>query len=155
MKRFKLFEDFAEEPTSGYITVPPDFEERLKGAHAEAKRKQEIYKVPKNGIRIDLWYNLKDAIYDFLRGVKDHYIERTQVEYERVLNREIDGSMYKYSEYIVDETEVRNILWKYINERLPYDEVDYHYTYELREKLLKLTEEFVNEIIDKKLMKLQ
>lgn len=161
MKRLKLFEEYSpEDNISGFMSVPPDFEERVKMSIDDAKAKQEVYKVPKNQFRIDLYYAIYNGIKDFLRGVDDHWFERTQKEYERKLNDELDGVLYKFSggggpnlNNIQDKDEIRTLLWGYINIQLPYDEVDYKYTYNLRDKVLKLSEDFTNEIINKKLFK--
>lgn len=156
MKYLKLYEEYDIEP-QGLVSVPSDFEDRLRMAGEEAKRKQEVYSVPKNQLRIDLWYNLKDAIFHYLQDAEGGWVDKTQEEYENRLNKEIDGSLYKfsiskYNNIAESDTEkVRSILWKYINDILPFDKVSYHYTYGLDKKLMKLTEDFVNEIVEKDL----
>ncbi len=103
--------------------------------------------MPLNQIKVDLFYGIKYEIRTYLEHVDAYSDEKTQEEYEQFLNSEIfnddsqSGVLAKYSggKYNNidkdDVPEVKSILWKYINERIPFDEVDYYYTYDLQGKL--------------------
>lgn len=156
--RIKLFENFYD----GYINVPTNFEDKLKGLEDTVKRKREVYDAPENQLKIDLYYGIKWKIREFLDDINRGYIVKTQKEYENYLNSEIyyndSGILKKFSEGKFDmiKTEdigkVKSILWKYIKETIPYDEVDYYHTYNLNDKLLKLLDEFILELKKKKLI---
>ena len=153
MKHLKLFEEF-EEPTSGFMSVPPDINKRIDMLAADTKQKAEVYGVPKNQMKIDLFYGLKSAIKDYIDDSKRNFIERSHEEYEKRLNNEIDGILYKFSKgkyNNIAESDVsiaKEILWEEINKTIPYDEVDYFHTYDLQGKLLKLLETFMNRITE-------
>jgi len=167
MSKIKLFEEFTEQGTSdGYISVPSDFEDRLQALKDMTQQRSEFYSIPINQIKVDLFYGIKWEIRDFLDYcVNKNLDEKTQEKYEEFLNSEIyddeskSGVLAKYSggkyENInkSDIPEVKSILWKYINEILPYDEVDYYYTYDLQGKLMTLLENFLQEIQEKGLFK--
>ena len=83
--RFKLFEEYNQD---GYIKVPSDFEDKLKGLKDITKRKRELYNIIENQMKIDLLYGIKWEIREFLDAVEKD-TERTQENYERFLNNEI------------------------------------------------------------------
>jgi len=128
------------------------------------QQRSEFYAIPINQIKVDLFYGIKWEIRNFLDYV-DKTDEKTQEKYEEFLNSEIyddnskSGILSKYSggkyENInkSDISEVKSILWKYINERIPFDKVDYYYTYDLQGKLMTLLKDFLQEIQEKSLFK--
>lgn len=152
MKHIKLFENYGEK---GFVRVPSDFDDRLRGLSEFTKQKAEIYKIPTNQIKIDLFYGIKSEIMNWLDDVDRGFAERTQDEYENRLNSDIDGILYKFSEgkytniKIEDKETIKDLLWNLINGAIPYNEVDYYYTYNLRGKLFTLLDEFVKEILQR------
>jgi hypothetical protein len=120
----------------------------------DAKQKSEVYSVPKNQMKIDLFYDLKTAIRHYIDDSKRGFIDRTQAEYEKRLNNEIDGILYKFSKSKYnniledDVDEVKDILWEEINKIIPYNEVDYFHTYDLQGKLSKLLDNFILKITE-------
>lgn len=163
MGKIKLFEEYYSEetPVGGYITVPSDFEDRLKGLGELVKRRSEFYSVPLNQMKVDLFYGIKWEIREWLDSIDRGLRERTQESYENALNSEIyhngSGILKKFSGgkyYNIDPDdveEVKSILWKYINETIPYNEVDYYYTYDLQGKLMLLLDKFLNELVENSL----
>ncbi len=162
MSKIKLFEEYysEEELPSGYVSVPSDFEENLQTLRDFTKQRSEFYNVPINQIKMDLFYGIKYEIGHFL----DNYVnDKTQEKYEKFLNGDIyhDGSgilaKYSGSKYnFIDKNnveEVKSILWKHINKKIPFNEVDYYYTYDLQGKLMNLLDDFIAEIQDKGLWK--
>jgi len=159
MSRIKLFEEYhSEEPNGGFISVPSDFQDRLKGFGELVKQRSEYYAVPINQIKIDLFYGIKTEIRDFLSDVEQG-IKRTKEEYHNRLDSEIDGILYKfsggkYTNILKDDVPlIKDMLWNLIDDKIPYDEVDYYYTYDLQGKLLNLLDEFLSELVDKDLFK--
>jgi len=165
MSKIKLFEEFHPEEgtSSGYVSVPSDFEDRLKGLGSLIKQRSEFYSVPLNQIKVDLFYGIKYEIRIFLENSEKHTNDKTQDKYEMFLNSEIfddesqSGILEKYSGGKYDNIErenvpeVKEILWNYINTQIPFNEVDYYYTYDLQGKLLNLLSEFLDEIVEKEL----
>ena len=164
MSKIKLFEEYysEESPPSGYVSVPADFEDRLQGLGEFTKRRSEFYNSNTlNQIKIDLFIGIKSEINHFL----DYTEDKTQEQYEIYLNGEIfndksqSGILAKYSGvkyYNIDKSdveEVKIILWKHINEKIPFNEVDYYYTYDLQGKLFNLLDDFLAEIQEKGLWK--
>lgn len=152
--RFKKFENF--------INVGPDFKKNIKTAELLSKRKKDIYNSSNiTQLKVDLFYGIKWQIRDWLKYEDD----KTQESYENFLNVEIyddkndSGVLRKYSgiKYnnieLEDLQEVKSILWKYINEIIPYDEVDYDYQYGLGDKIDIVLDKFFEEIQEKNFWK--
>lgn len=150
MKYLKFFENMQEEEDNdGLITVPYNFDDKLKGLREMTKRNSEMYKIPINKIKIDLFYHIKWSIREWIDSN-----EKSHDEYYKRINIEIDGILYKFSNTYKnidkkDVNKVKNILWEYIDKFLPYDEVKYHYTYKLEDKIFDMVNDFLNDIKEK------
>lgn len=144
LNNLKLFEEFK----SGYIDVPPNFDDNLAAMGQFNKQLTDVYSVPTNQLKIDLFYGLKSEIKDYLSM---NNVEKSADTYSSFLNSEIDGILYKYSEgkfdliAIEDKEELKKKLWEMIDAELPYDEVKYDQ--HLAKTLRKLLDEFIEKYI--------
>jgi len=154
MKNLKFFEEYSV----GEDSISSNSEEKLQTLKDFTEKRSEFYGVPNNQIKVDLFYGLKWEIREWLGDVDKHG-EKTIEDYHRRLNNEIDGILYKFSEgkythiKIEDKKEIKNILLNLIDERIPFNEVDYYYTYDLQGKLMTLLEDFLIKIQEKDLFK--
>jgi hypothetical protein len=146
MKYIKIFEEYNERER-GFIRVPPDFEKIMRGVEDDTKIRSKYYSKPINQIKIDLFYEIKLTIREYLEDIQWDEKDRNEKLYLNKLKNSIKEILYKFSEGKYanikkeDVPKVKEMIMGLIKEKLPYDEVDY--TYDLRKKILELLDEFI------------
>jgi len=93
-------------------------------------RESDVYnKDIETQFSIDLFYDLKWTINDYLKDKQTNsFVDNEEDEYKKRIFRDIDGILYKYSKHtyhiIKNLPLVSEIMWKYINKTIPYNDVE-------------------------------